>query len=1226
MLTNSTKEAVKMERNALERAFRTNPCPTLIIQTISVPYSVVVANEAFLGLTGLAISHVVGAAYRDLCDALAQLRDTRHYFDRVIAEKQQLQGVCAGMNVVAYPVADDRDKMSYVVLQFIGKAQATGVEAGNIPGSSRDLFDFSPLPMWVYDAETLRILAANKAALSDYGYSEDELLHSTMRILWPEDEVATIEQMIASKVRKNLPNQATVRHRKKSGEIITVNINSTPLPSWGSTARIVTATDVSQSLMSEQALKKGRDRLQSLLQTANAVVWEANPQTHRFKFVSTYAENLLGYTAEQWRADPCFWENHILPEDRAGAMEFRRTNMEPGTNYRQEYRMLNAAGDVVWVNDSFTPLMLDEQVVHRGLMTDITAAKRSTALDQLDKEFITKSMEESLLFQDLLNQYFLGIEQQFPGMICALFKVRNGKFSMWASPYLPTEIVDADEGLTPETASEYGFRSCLHHPIYNGENEVIAVFAVYQQRADELPSEELGIMERVVTLLRLILQKRQYSKASKEATLMMLQGQELASLGNWSWDLASDKIVWSDTLYSIYGLKPESFEPTYDGYLSLVHDDDRQQSLEALNLLRVSGGEVSYEERICRPDGKIKYLRSWAKVIRSEKGAIKKLIGACLDITESKRIQDDLLTSKAQLQKMLERHVYVNKATNDALYDWDIERDLIDWGESFNRLLGYSELAPVHSLSTWSTLVHPDDREELEKNLQTAINDRDRLRWSAGYRIRKKNGDYVFVEENGYLLRDETKTAKRMIGMLRDVTERKKTEEDLRLSHKRYTDLFHLSPLPLLVYERETLKILDVNKATIEHYGYSREEFLSFTLRDIRPPEDVKMFEKLIENEVKPKGIHSSFTRHVKKSGKIILVYTKGTSVQYMGRDARMVVSIDNSERIKAEDALIKSERRFKTMIQEGSDLIVVLDHEGNISYISPNVKRLFNLDPRDMILTNPFDYILEEDHAAIKSQLLQIAEDATVKVAPYRVRLKGGEIRWLETIITNKTKDTAIGGIIANSRDITARMKSTLKNKELLDRYNAVSKATSDTIWDTNLLTLQTSWSHSLFNNFGYESGQTPVSWWKEHVHPGDVDRVNKLIFSKMHNKETRWTSEYRFRSADGTYRTVLDRGFIVYSSEGNPLRMIGSMQDITERVAYVRAIELHNQRLREIAWMQSHLVRAPLAKVLGIAQILSDPEIDDESRAELLTYLSDSATELDAIIRDIVQKSQDL
>jgi len=1111
-----------MEIKALEKAFDANPSPTLLIQANSPLFTIRAVNDAFLDMVLRKRTEVIGSTYAELCDVSAEIRSSRDAFNLVVSKGQSCRRLVGGLNITAYPVMEDEGSIGLIVLQLNGKftSERVTTEIKHVPGSSLDLFDFSPVAMWVYDVDTLQILSANKAALAGYGYTRNELLHSTVSIFWPEDEIPIMEQMIATRVRRNLENKGTVRHVKKSGEIIMVNVYSTPLPSWGPTARIVAATDVS-------------------------------------------------------------------------------------------------------------------------------VARRTMELDQLDKNFLTQSAKEDIPFKEVLDEYLRGIEQQFPGMSCSLMRIKNEKYSYWAAPSLPPEIKNASRDLSVDmdillgnaslrdtswdafhsVVSEQGFKGYLHHPIYNSKREIIAAFDVYHRRFDELPREESDILERIVALLKVILEKRQYSKQSKEITMIMQQSQELAQFGNWSWEVDSDSLFWSENLYPIFGQMPQSFKPSFSTYLQRVHEDDRQMMYDLVSGLLKNGQDAAFEERIVRPDGQIRYLRSWAKAIRNVSGDVVKIIGACLDITDSKQVQNDLVASRAALQKLLDRYIYVNKATNDAIYDWDIESDVIEWGESFNRVFGYRMIPLKQSLNDSFALLHPEDVEDIRLNLDVTIRNKDLSRWSAVYRVRKENGDYADVEENGYILRDEAGVAHRMIGVVRDITERRKSEEELKLSNERYADLFQLSPLPLWVYDPETLKILDVNKAATENYGYSREEFLRLSLLDIRPPEDVPVLKKIIQSTVESGTEHSGVSRHLTKDGKLILVNTKGTMIRYKGGHARMVVAVDNSERIRAEEALQRSERRFKTMIQEGSDLIAILDRSGNISYISPNIQRLFNSAPADMILTNPFDYIHEEDQAIIKRQLLQIEENQTIKIAPYRVKLRGGEIRWLETIITNKMRDPAIKGIIANSRDTTARMKSILKNKKLLDRYNAVSKATSDAIWDSNIEAKQIIWNHSITDIFGYEEKHTSLDWWSEHVHPEDVSRVTKLIESHLSSRQEKWTCEYRFRCSNGDYKTVLDRGFIMYSEDRSPVRMIGCMQDITQRVEYVHAIEHHNERLREIAWMQSHLVRAPLARILGITQILSPAtENSHETLNELLPFLSSSALELDTIIKDIVQKSQNL
>ncbi|HEX6070163.1 MAG TPA: ATP-binding protein [Longimicrobiaceae bacterium] len=112
--------------------------------------------------------------------------------------------------------------------------------------------------------------------------------------------------------------------------------------------------------------------------------------------------------------------------------------------------------------------------------------------------------------------------------------------------------------------------------------------------------------------------------------------QDLAGLGSWVWDVAEDRVTWTDKLYEIYGLDRETFTATFAGYLERVHPDDRDRVRSLIEEAYGSGSTFDFEERIVRPDGSIRHLRSRGRAVRDEKGRSIRLMGACLDITDLK--------------------------------------------------------------------------------------------------------------------------------------------------------------------------------------------------------------------------------------------------------------------------------------------------------------------------------------------------------------------------------------------------------------------------------------------------------------------------------------------------------------------------------------------------------------------------------------------------------------
>jgi PAS domain S-box-containing protein len=147
----------------------------------------------------------------------------------------------------------------------------------------------------------------------------------------------------------------------------------------------------------------------------------------------------------------------------------------------------------------------------------------------------------------------------------------------------------------------------------------------------------------------------------------------------------------------------------------------------------------------------------------------------------------------------------------------------------------------------------------------------------------------------------------------KDITTRKLTDSLLMDSEKRYSELFQLSPLPKWVFDLDTLKFLDVNNEAIQHYGYSYEEFLSMTIKDIRPPEDISALDVILDEYNNTAQFNAAGSiRHKKKNGEIILVDIKSSDINYKGRNARMIVANDITDRLHYIEAIEQQNEKLK--------------------------------------------------------------------------------------------------------------------------------------------------------------------------------------------------------------------------------------------------------------------------------------------------------------------------
>ncbi len=154
---------------------------------------------------------------------------------------------------------------------------------------------------------------------------------------------------------------------------------------------------------------------------------------------------------------------------------------------------------------------------------------------------------------------------------------------------------------------------------------------------------------------------------------------------------------------------------------------------------------------------------------------------------------------------------------------------------------------------------------------------------------------------------------------------------------------------------------------------------------------------------------------------------------------------------------------------------------------------------------------------------------------------------------------------------------------------------------------------------------GLVPLTTWMDQIHSDDRQTVWDVWHNAKSNFQNGYAIEYR----------VLKKGEVIWvhedaqfelGSKGQPLRAIGTVQDVTERRAHLEALEKQNRLLRDIAWTQSHVVRAPLVRLMGLIDVFRDESLTEMDPDEILQEILSSAGELDTVIRDIARKSDQL
>jgi two-component system CheB/CheR fusion protein len=230
---------------------------------------------------------------------------------------------------------------------------------------------------------------------------------------------------------------------------------------------------------------------------------------------------------------------------------------------------------------------------------------------------------------------------------------------------------------------------------------------------------------------------------------------------------------------------------------------------------------------------------------------------------------------------------------------------------------------------------------------------------------------------------------------------------------------------------------------------------------------------------------------------------------------------------------------------------------------------------------------------------------------------------------------DSRAGMILLAFEDATEWVGATEALRKSEERFKFVARATNDAIRDWDLQTGEVWWNDTFYSIFGYragEAGRGPESW-TGRIHGDDLERVRRGIRELIDGRGDGWSDEYRFRRADGSYATVFDRGYVVRDGGGEPVRLLGSMMDITERkqdeqrlAVYAARLERSNRELQDFASVASHDLQEPLRKIQAFGDRLKATwgEALGDVGGDYLRRMQSAAGRMQTLINDLLMFSR--
>ncbi|MDN3689814.1 PAS domain-containing protein [Cyclobacterium jeungdonense] len=935
-------------------------------------------------------------------------------------------------------------------------------------------------------------------------------------------------------------------------------------------------------LIAETAMKLSNERVNTLVRNINGIFWEADFQTSSMKFLSPQVSAILGYTVKEWMESENFWEEHIHEDDKDRIFTQAKDKIKAGEDYTLEYRMQAKNGNWIWFND----LVQVEEVQGRGtylrgLMVDVT--ERKVAEEALEKS----------------EKRFKALVQAGSDLIAIL---SNDSEYLYVSPNYTVHVgYEENEILGTKAIDKF-------HP--DDRERVIAEFAGLAQKkrikcspyrfkrkdgswcwlqsvATDLSGDPAvgGIVVNSVEITELIeaqerLKKSEaryrgfYESQTNYVLRTDMEGKytyvNKKFIEDFGWIYPDGKIIGQSSLPSIC-------------------EYDHQKVIEVVEKC-LNNPEIVFKIEIDKPrQGGGTVTTLWDFICIVDGGGIPHEI-QCMGIDISDRIEFE-----RELKKNNERYEYVNRATKDAIYEWDVVADEFLWGEGFYRIFGFDKGEQISKISDWGEFMHPVDAEKNKDEWEQFLTNPEKKRWHKNFRFRHKSGTYLFTEEIAHLIRDESGEPLRMIGVLRDISEVKKASLLRELEHE--ISGFFKNEVNL----NETLfGVLEY----LSHYGgyvggeiwmvgikgkqlnmvqsYWRNGKLariagntgSFSYGSGLPGkvwqdgipqifENLSEFPSLSRKKLLTSG-------NLKEAAGIPLLQKEqvvGVLLLFGEKQGNGILTDSHVFQplgafLGAEIRRKQQEEEMMLLFESAPEILAITDPDGYFVKVNPAFCQLLGYSSEELV-SRPFtDFIHTEDLAKTKQEFPNMfTSDRKVRNFVNRYRTKSGAVRWISW---NSSEVFGEEGLVFSyGHDISEMVKL----QELLDNATQLSRVGS---WEIDLkkeklfLSTITREIYELPND-QFPNLEEAINFYRPDVREFLTETINETIQSG-----NPWDVQLPLITHTGKEKWVRSIGKAEFE-EGKCTRLFGSIQDI------------HEQKTNEIQLTKNNRLLEVISKVIG-------------------------------------------
>jgi PAS domain S-box-containing protein len=395
-------------------------------------------------------------------------------------------------------------------------------------------------------------------------------------------------------------------------------------------------------------------------------------------------------------------------------------------------------------------------------------------------------------------------------------------------------------------------------------------------------------------------------------------------------------------------------------------------------------------------------------------------------------------------------------ALNDCVWAFDIDsQKYLFISPSIHTVTDYQIKDFQQNTQLWNDIIDQRDRE----GVLTASHKNDTQEWvELTYRIITRSGKIKWVRQKKRFFTHEQSRHQVLLSVIEDVSDQRQINFNMKESLGDFSILFNNNPTPMWIYELPTLRIMKVNNAALKHYGYSEEEFLTMTIRDIRPRIDLARFNEYLYRKAIPESSLLGFNNagvwpHANKKGEIIYAEITGHEIKYDNHSCRIIIATDVTEKVLQQEDLKRREKFLSSLVNSQTNFLVRIDAGYNFTFANTWFFNTLGYKETDVIGKH-FSVVILPEEKELCEQTFHNCIQGPGKVVSLKHRKisSNGHTRWINwefiAITDEQGRVTELQGV---GQDATQNIEIEKEIKKASERLNSFVESITDAFFILN-------------------------------------------------------------------------------------------------------------------------------------------------------------------------------